>query len=81
MELLKESCSEPLGRGLRACPLPRALYSLANGGLEEHPAMKPELAARAFVVKTLARMGLHLEPLRAGRGRPGGVGYTGAEYE
>jgi terminase small subunit-like protein len=56
------------------------MVTARNGSLKEHPAMKPELAARAFVVKTLARMGLHLEPVRAGRGRPGGIGYTG-EYD
>src|SRR5262245_37131798 len=57
------------------------MVTARNGSLKEHPGMKPELAARAFVVKTLARMGLHLEPQRAGRGRPGGVncGYTGED--
>ena len=39
-------------------------------GLKDHPALKHELASRAFVVRTLARLGLNFEPLRAGVGRP-----------
>jgi hypothetical protein len=41
-----------------------------TGGLREHPSIKPELANRAFVVKTLTKLGLDLEPLRTGPGRP-----------
>ena len=37
------------------------------------PLLKHELAARAFVVRTLARLGLDLEPVRAGPGRPPGA--------
>jgi hypothetical protein len=52
--------------------------STRAGGLREHPGLKPELAARAFVVKTLCRLGLHVEPVRSGPGRPGsGVGWSG----
>lgn len=37
-------------------------------GIKEHPLLKHELAARSFVVRTLARLGLDLEPLKtAGR--------------
>ena len=37
-------------------------------GLRDHPALKHELAARAFVVRTLARLGLDVEPIgRVGR--------------
>jgi hypothetical protein len=36
-----------------------------------------ELAARAFVVKTLVRLGLNVEPLRNGPGRPSrGLGWS-----
>jgi hypothetical protein len=41
-----------------------------TGVLREHPGIKPELANRAFVVKTLGKLGLDLEPLRSGPGRP-----------
>jgi terminase small subunit-like protein len=43
-------------------------------GLRDHPLLKHELAARAFVVRSLARLGLDLEPVRPGPGRPGGGG-------
>jgi hypothetical protein len=50
-----------------------------GGGMREHPAIRPELAARSLCVRTLARLGLDYEPLK-GRGRPGvGIGWTGGE--
>jgi hypothetical protein len=44
-------------------------------GLREHPLLKSELAARSFIVRTLEKLGLNLEPVRPigrpayGRGR------------
>ena len=47
-------------------------------GLKAHPCLKDELAARAFVVRTLQRLGLNLEPVRPTVGRPGvGRGWQG----
>jgi hypothetical protein len=47
------------------------MLMMRNGGMREHPGIKPELANRAFVVKTVGRLGLDLEPLRTtGPGRP-----------
>jgi hypothetical protein len=43
-----------------------------NTGSREHPLLKHEIAARSFVVRTLARLGLDLEPVRPGPGRPPG---------
>ena len=40
--------------------------------LRDHPALKHELANRAFVVRSLARLGLDLEPVRPSVGRPPG---------
>jgi len=40
-----------------------------KGGLKEHPGLKHELAARAFVVRTLARLGLDVEAIKP-VGRP-----------
>jgi hypothetical protein len=52
------------------------MLMLRTGGMREHPGIKPELANRAFVVKTLSKLGLDLEPLRTGSpgrpARPGG---------
>src|SRR3954470_17558324 len=44
-----------------------------RSGLKEHPALKAELANRAFVTRTLQRLGLNLEPVRSSVGRPAGV--------
>jgi hypothetical protein len=41
-------------------------------GLRDHPCLKHELAARAFVVRTLCRLGLNFEPLHTKIGRPPG---------
>jgi hypothetical protein len=43
-----------------------------KSGFSDHPLLKHELAARAFVVRTLGRLGLDLEPVRPGPGRPPG---------
>jgi hypothetical protein len=43
----------------------------SKAGIKDHPALKHELAARAFVVKTLHRLGLDVEPIKA-VGRPSG---------
>ena len=44
--------------------------------IKDHPALKHELANRAFIVRTLVRLGLNFEPVRAAVGRPGygGIG-------
>src|SRR3954470_11968208 len=44
-----------------------------RSGPKEHPALKAELANRAFVTRTLQRLGLNLEPVRQFTGRPAGV--------
>jgi hypothetical protein len=41
-------------------------------GIKDHPGLKHEIANRSFVVRTLSRLGLDLEPLRSGPGRPPG---------
>jgi hypothetical protein len=41
-------------------------------GVKCHPAIKEELACRGFIVRTLQRLGLNYEPLRAAPGRPPG---------
>jgi len=46
-------------------------------GPREHPLLKAELAAMAFCARTLQRLGLDVEPLRATAGRPSGPGWPG----
>jgi hypothetical protein len=41
-------------------------------GLKDHPALKHEIACRSFIVRTLARLGLDLEPVQS-VGRPMGI--------
>jgi hypothetical protein len=48
-----------------------------RGTVKDHPALKHELANRAFVVRTLARLGLNFEPVKPSVGRPGNsVGWS-----
>ena len=48
-----------------------------KAGPRDHPSLKHELANRAFVVRTLGRLGLDVEPIgRVGR-PPGGFGIRG----
>ncbi|MBV8444098.1 MAG: hypothetical protein JO312_26665 [Hyphomicrobiales bacterium] len=41
-------------------------------GLKCHPAIREELSARGFVVRTMMKLGLNFEPLRTSIGRPPG---------
>jgi hypothetical protein len=41
-----------------------------RGVPKAHPAVRDLLQAQAFVTRTLARLGLDVEPLRSGPGRP-----------
>jgi hypothetical protein len=49
-------------------------------GLKAHPAIRDELAGRAFICRTLARLGLNLEIIKpVGNPGYGGIGWTGPE--
>jgi len=43
-----------------------------KNGMRDHPLLRHEAVARSFVVKTLRALGLDVEPLRPGPGRPPG---------
>jgi hypothetical protein len=64
-ELLYQSCAA----ADRAAELARlidkdgALLFSANGVVKDHPALRHELANRVFLCRTLARLGLDLEPI------------------
>jgi hypothetical protein len=47
-----------------------------KAGPRSHPGLRDLLAARAFIVRTLARLGLDVEPIRA-IGRPSGPKFGG----
>ena len=42
-------------------------------GMREHPLLKHQLATRSFIVRSLHRLGLDIEPTRSVVGRPPGV--------
>jgi Phage terminase, small subunit len=53
-----------------------AVIHLRGGGVREHPALRAEISAMAFVTRTLQRLGLDVEPVRSSAGRPpGGIGW------
>jgi hypothetical protein len=41
-------------------------------GLKDHPLLRHEAAARSFIVRSLHRLGLDIEPTRNAPGRPPG---------
>jgi hypothetical protein len=73
IELLTQAC--------QACDRAEALAAAVERdgeiirtptGIKSHPGIREELAARAFVVRTLSRLGLNYEPLRSAPGRSPG---------
>jgi hypothetical protein len=50
-----------------------------GGIMREHPGLKVELASRAFVCRTLQRLGINLEAVRIGPGRPSGAAWRGRD--
>ena len=74
LEILTQACDR--AEGLRG-EIERDGEVLRLGDtIKDHPALKHELANRAFIVRTLVRLGLNFEPVRAAVGRPGygGIG-------
>ena len=47
-----------------------------KAGVRAHPLLREELNNRMFVTRSLQRLGLDLEPVRAGPGRPAGMSFT-----
>ncbi len=41
-----------------------------KGGIRDHPLLKHQLAAQSFIVRSLHRLGLDIEPTRSTVGRP-----------
>ena len=50
-----------------------------KSGIREHPALRCELASRSFCVRTLARLGLDYEPVKAVGRPPSAYGSKGYE--
>jgi hypothetical protein len=55
------------------------IVTSSKGIARVHPGLKMEMSLRGFVCRTLAKLGLNVEPLRPGPGRPGkGSGWDGS---
>jgi hypothetical protein len=82
IEMLAAACAAiERAERLRAVIDEEGEVIVVRGIPREHPALKHELAARAFVVRTLARLGLNFEAVKP-VGRPGhGIGYSPDEED
>ena len=74
-EMLHQACSAlDRAEALRSAIDADGEIIRGKAGLKEHPGLKHELAARSFVVRTLQRLGLDVEPIRP-VGRPPASSY------
>jgi hypothetical protein len=72
IELLAQACAT-LDRAeslAEAIARDGAIVYARAGAPKAHPACKDELACRAFIVRTLERLGLNIEAIKPGPGRP-----------
>jgi len=80
IELLAQACAALDRAEALAAAIARdgdVVYSRA-GVPKTHPAVREELACRAFIVRTLERLGVTTENIKPGPGRPAsGFGWTG----
>lgn len=71
LELLAQACqSLDRAEALAAEVVRSGVVITGRTGPRENPAVKGELAYRAFVVRTLSRLGLIYEPVRQAGGQP-----------
>ena len=71
IEVLAQACATvDRAEGLRARIDAEGETFQSRGGIKPHPCLKDELACRAFVSRSLSRLGVLDEPLKA-LGRPG----------
>src|SRR5262249_3522875 len=77
VELLSQACSAlDRAAALAACIAEDGETIKTRTGLRIHPAVREELAARAFIVRTLERLGITTERVK-NVGRPGTGGWIG----
>jgi hypothetical protein len=71
MELLLQACAQlDRAEALKATIDRDGAIIQSRSGPKAHPALRAEIAARTFIVKTLGRLGLDIEPLNQRTGRP-----------
>jgi hypothetical protein len=72
VELLSQACAAAdRAEALAACVARDGETIKTRTGLRIHPAVREELACRAFVCRTLERLGVNVEAIKK-PGRPGG---------
>jgi hypothetical protein len=72
LEMLAQACAAlDRAEALRAEIDTDGAVIRLRGTIKDHPGLKHELACRAFVVRTLAKLGLNFEPVRSSSGRLG----------
>jgi hypothetical protein len=81
LEILAQLCAAlDLAESLRAA-IERdgpVVYGARGGAPRTHPAIKDELGCRAFITRSLERLGLNVEAVKPGPGRPAAsMGWTG----
>jgi len=80
IELLAQACGaldlvEALGEAIAR----DGAIVYGRAGPKAHPAVKDQIAARAFIVRTLERLGHNVEAVKSGPGRPpNAYGWGGA---
>jgi len=70
-EMLKQACEaiDDLARYSEIIGQDGSMIT-TSAGRKEHPLIKHQAIARAFIVRTLSRLGLNFEPVRSSIGRP-----------
>ena len=72
IELLAQACAAvDRAEALAECVGRDGVMIYAKQGPKAHPALKEELAARAFICRTLQRLGINVEAIKP-PGRPAG---------
>jgi hypothetical protein len=75
VEMLTQCCLAcDRAEALAACVATDGEMVRTPQGIKAHPAIREELSCRGFIVRTLQKLGLNFEPVRAGPGRPPGRG-------
>ena len=79
IELLAQACAAAdRAEALAACVARDGETIRTKTGLRIHPAVREELAARSFIVRTLERLGITTEATNKSPGRPAaGFGWKG----
>jgi hypothetical protein len=82
IELLLQACqAADRVAGLAARIAEDGEVIVTRGGPRAHPAIREELALRAFIVRTLVRLGVTDQPLKlVGRPPNGGLGWRGPQH-